>query len=89
MNKFSKDLVKSLCEACDHAEGRASSTRVHVIEVPDVRAIQRKLRMSQDEFARKYRIPLPTQKKLGARSSASRRAGGGLPSRDRVAPARN
>jgi putative transcriptional regulator len=79
MNKFSKDLVKSLCEACDHAEGRASSTRVHVIEVPEVRAIQRKLRMSQDEFARKYRIPLPTLKNWEQ----------GRPSRDRVAPARN
>ncbi|MGO9061966.1 MAG: helix-turn-helix domain-containing protein [Candidatus Binataceae bacterium] len=62
MNKFSNDLVKSLGETCEHAEGRASSTRVHVIEVPDVRAIRRKLRMSRDEFAQKYRIPLPTVK---------------------------
>ncbi|MGO9061041.1 MAG: hypothetical protein ACLQU2_27220 [Candidatus Binataceae bacterium] len=49
MNKFSKDLVKSLGEACDHAEdhaeGRASSARVHVIEVPDVRVIRRKLHL--------------------------------------------
>ena len=57
MNKFSKDLVKSLGEACDHAEGRASSARVHVIEVPDVRAIRRKLHMSQQECSQKYRIP--------------------------------
>ena len=62
MNKFSKDLVKSLGEACDHAEGRASNARVHVIEVPDVRAIRRKLGMSQQEFAQRYRIPLPTLK---------------------------
>ena len=27
-----------------------------------MRAIRRKLRMSRDEFARKYRIPLPTLK---------------------------
>jgi prevent-host-death family protein len=47
MNKFSKDLVKSLGEACDQAEGRASSARVHLIEVPDVRAIRREL-MSTD-----------------------------------------
>jgi putative transcriptional regulator len=46
-----------------HAEGRASSARVHVIEVPDVRAIRRKLRWLQQEFTRKYRIPLPTLKK--------------------------
>jgi len=62
MNKFSKNLIKSLGEACDHAEGRASNARVHVIEVPDVRAIRRKLRMSQMEFAQNYRIPLPTLK---------------------------
>jgi putative transcriptional regulator len=60
MNKFSKNLIKSLGEAADHAKGRASSARVHVIEVPDVRAIRRKLHMSQPEFAQKYRIPLPT-----------------------------
>ncbi len=63
MNKFSKDLIKSLGEAVDHAEGRASSARVHVVEVvevPDVRAIRRKLHLSQQEFAQRYRIPLPT-----------------------------
>ncbi len=49
MNKFSKDLIKSLGEAVEHAEGRASSARVHVVEVPDVRAIRRKLHMSQQE----------------------------------------
>jgi DNA-binding transcriptional regulator YiaG len=50
-NKFSKDLIKSLGEARDHAEGRAGSARVHVAEVPDVWAIRRKLRLSQQEFA--------------------------------------
>jgi len=60
MNKFSKALVKSLSEAADHAEGRAISARVHAVEVPDVRAIRRKLHLSQQEFAQKYRIPLPT-----------------------------
>jgi hypothetical protein len=49
LNKFSKDLIKSLGEAVDHAEGRASSARVHVLEVPDARAIRRKLHMSQQE----------------------------------------
>jgi len=33
-----------------------------MVEVPNVRAIRRKLRMSQTEFAQKYRIPLPTLK---------------------------
>ena len=60
MNKFSMDSAKSLGEARNHAEGRASSPWVHVVEVPDVRAIRRKLHLSQQEFAQKYRIPLPT-----------------------------
>src|SRR5277367_2125810 len=62
MNKFSKELNESLTEACDHAEGKPSGVRVHVVEVPDVRAIRRQLRMSQQEFARVYRIPLATLK---------------------------
>jgi putative transcriptional regulator len=62
MNKFSKDLIESLTGACEHAEGTRSLVRVHVVEVPDVRAIRRQLRMSQQEFARVYRIPLATLK---------------------------
>ena len=62
MNKFSKELIESLTEACEHAEGEPSEIRVHVVEVPDVRAIRRQLRMSQQEFARVYRIPLATLK---------------------------
>ncbi len=53
-----------------HGEGRMlpptpSSNvqlRVHVVPVPNVRAIRQKLGMSQAEFAAKYRIPLPTLK---------------------------
>jgi putative transcriptional regulator len=101
MNKFSKELVDSMREAYEHAQGtriapsglsvllrqgrakrhthglngrrlrgkpvavqhpRVAHLRVHVVEVPNVRAIRRKLRMSQTEFAEKYRIPLPTLK---------------------------
>jgi putative transcriptional regulator len=62
MNKFSKELIESLTEACEHAEGKPSGVRVHVVEIPDVRAIRRQLRMSQQEFARVYRIPLATLK---------------------------
>jgi putative transcriptional regulator len=62
MNKFSRDLVKSMGEASAHAEGKRTGVRIHLLEVPDVRAIRRKLRMSQSEFARKYRIPLATLK---------------------------
>ena len=62
MNKFSKELIESLTEACEHAEGKPSEVRVHVVEVPDVRAIRRQLGMSQQEFARVYSIPLATLK---------------------------
>ena len=61
MSKFGKELIKSLSEAVAHAEGRKAA-RVHVIEVPDVRAIRMHLKMSQQEFAKAYRIPLATLK---------------------------
>lgn len=62
MNKFSKELIESMTEACEHAEGKPQPVRVHIVEVPDVRAIRRRLRMSQADFARVYRIPLATLK---------------------------
>jgi putative transcriptional regulator len=62
MSKFSKELIESMTEACEHAEGKLSRMRVHTVEVPDVRAIRRRLRMSQMEFARVFRIPLATIK---------------------------
>lgn len=62
MNRFSRDLIDSLTEAVEHAEGKPSNVQVHVVEVPDVRAIRRGLRMSQHEFSRIYRIPLATLK---------------------------
>jgi hypothetical protein len=38
MNKFGKDLIESLAEASEHAEGKPQPVRVHVVRVPDVRA---------------------------------------------------
>ena len=46
MNKFGKDLVKSMGEACEYAEGKRGAVRVCMVEVPDVRAIRRELKMS-------------------------------------------
>ncbi len=46
MNGFSKELVESMTEACEHAEGEPTQVRVRVVELPDVRAIRRRLRMS-------------------------------------------
>ena len=62
MNKFSRDLVRGMEEAAEFAEGKKSVARVHVVDVPDVRAIRQRLRMSQQRFAETYRIPLPTLK---------------------------
>ena len=62
MSKFGEELIQSLTEAVEHAEGQASSARVQVVEVPDVRAIRRHLHMSQGEFSTAYRIPLATLK---------------------------
>ncbi len=33
MNKFTRDLIESLTEAVEHAEGRATRVRVHIVEV--------------------------------------------------------
>jgi putative transcriptional regulator len=62
MSEFGKELVESMTEAAEHAEGKRRAAGVHVVEVPDVRAIRRRLGMSQADFARVYRIPLATLK---------------------------
>lgn len=61
MSNFAKDLIEGMTEAVAHADGKTTAT-VHVVEVPDVRAIRRQLHMSQHEFAEAYRIPLATLK---------------------------
>ena len=63
MSKFGKDLIESLTQAAAHARGRkVRGMRVTKVEMPDVVAIRRSLRMSQHRFAAAYRIPLPTLK---------------------------
>ena len=62
MSTFGTDLIESLTDALGHARGETSGARVHVVEMPDVRAIRRGLRLSQQAFAAAYRIPLPTLK---------------------------
>ncbi len=36
MNRFTKDLIESLTEACEHAEGNPNVVRVRVIQVPEI-----------------------------------------------------
>ncbi|MEO6215996.1 MAG: NadS family protein [Sphingomonas sp.] len=62
MMTFGQDLIESLGEALDHAQGKKTGAREHRLEVPDVRAIREELHMSQAQFASAYRIPLTTLK---------------------------
>jgi putative transcriptional regulator len=63
MTKFGKQLIESMRQAVAHAQGRrVRGMRVTTVELPDVRAIRRALRMSQEQFAATYRIPLATVK---------------------------
>ena len=62
MTRLGDELIESLNDALAHARGEASGVRLHTVEMPDVRAIRQKLRMSQLAFAKTYRIPLPTLK---------------------------
>jgi DNA-binding transcriptional regulator YiaG len=51
-------IIRASSEARNNAiRAISSGSRVHVVEVPDVRAIRRKLHLSQQEFAQKYRTP--------------------------------
>ncbi len=59
---FGNDLIESLGEAVAHATGKATAARVHVVQVPDVRGLRERLKMSQQAFANTYRIPLATLK---------------------------
>jgi putative transcriptional regulator len=63
MSRFGRELIQSLKQAAEHAQsGKVRGMRVTAVEVQDVKAIRRALRMSQDEFATVYRIPLATLK---------------------------
>ncbi len=59
---FGQELIASMEEAVAHAKGRGPAAREHVVNVPDVRAIREGLGLSQNAFARTYRIPLATLK---------------------------
>ncbi|MGH8638780.1 MAG: NadS family protein [Burkholderiales bacterium] len=63
MGRFADELIASMKQAAAHARGRKPrGMRVTTVEVPDVKALRRSLRMSQHRFAAAFRIPLPTLK---------------------------
>lgn len=60
MSKTGKSILQGLKEAVDYMDGKRAGSKTHLVEVPDVKAIRKKLGMSQSEFAVTYRIPLDT-----------------------------
>jgi len=59
---FGNDLLESLKQAVDHAKGQPATGKAHIVEVPDVRSLRKRLNMSQQAFSSAYRIPLATLK---------------------------
>ncbi len=59
---FGQKLIESLEQAVAHAQGNQTGTRTHVVDVVDVKALRKQLRMTQIEFGNAYRIPLATLK---------------------------
>jgi putative transcriptional regulator len=63
MGRFADELIASMKQAAAHARGRkVRGMRVTTVDVPDVKALRRSLRMSQHRFAAAFRIPLATLK---------------------------
>jgi putative transcriptional regulator len=62
MSSFGEDLIAAMTEAVSHVEDKGDVARTHRFEVPDVLAIRQELGLSQQAFARAYRIPLATLK---------------------------
>ena len=55
-----EDIKKGLEEAIAHARGEESSARVTVVHPVDVKTLREDLGMSQSQFARVFRVGLPT-----------------------------
>lgn len=62
MSEAFDSIMQGLNEALDYAKGKDVGARVQVIEFSDAKAIREGLGLSQQEFAKAYRIPLATLK---------------------------
>ncbi|HTQ14307.1 MAG TPA: helix-turn-helix domain-containing protein [Rhizomicrobium sp.] len=64
MRKFGREWIEGVKQAVEHSRSRkVAGMRVAIVKLPpDVKAIRRSLRMSQQRFAAAYRIPLSTLK---------------------------
>jgi putative transcriptional regulator len=60
MSKIGDELIASMKEAVAHARGEKTKDRVHRVEidVPDVKAIRKKLSLNQEAFAERFHLPL-------------------------------
>lgn len=54
MTKFGTDLIQSAQEALDIAAGQAEPARIVIVETVDVKAIRRRLGLSQTGFATEF-----------------------------------
>jgi putative transcriptional regulator len=63
VSKLEPEFIETVREVVEYAKGRkAPGMRVTIVKLPDVKAIRRSLRMSQQRFAVTYHIPLSTLK---------------------------
>jgi putative transcriptional regulator len=61
-----REALDGLKQFSQHIAGKPTKGRTTIVRVPDevdVRALRARLGLSQDEFARKYAIPLHTLRK--------------------------
>ena len=66
MTKLGESLLKGATEALKHAKGEKVKTKSHLFIVPkqvDVKAIRRKLHLTQKEFANRYGFSVRTLEK--------------------------
>jgi putative transcriptional regulator len=67
MSKFGNELIASLKQAAAHAKGRkVRGMRVTTVEMPDVKAIRRSLRMSRQRFCLRLSDSASHLEELGA-----------------------
>lgn len=53
-------IKRGLLEAIDHAEGKTTQTRVYRPRPVDVKAIRKKIGLTQEQFSARFGISLPT-----------------------------
>jgi putative transcriptional regulator len=62
MSKLGDELIEAMKEAVEHARGKRRDLVVHHVDVavPDVRAIRKRLRLTQAEFAVRFGFSVKT-----------------------------